>query len=122
MSVYEHSSYAPNSSDSHYTSGEKSPADWGYTSKSSTLGYKKEEEKRPSKRGAFSPKNRGYCGESNEAHGEEEEKRRSNRDSEEHTAILRDTMHTEPRKLQFSAHLIDMFIQVLLNTPSQLAH
>ena len=25
-------------------------------------------------------------------------------------------MHTESHKLQFSAHLIDMFIQVLLNT------
>jgi len=29
-------------------------------------------------------------------------------------------MHTEPHKLQFSAYLIDMFIQVLLNTPIHL--
>jgi hypothetical protein len=65
-------------------------------------------------------KKRGYFGESNEAKREEEEKRRLNGDSEEHIAILRDTIHTEPSKLQFTAHLIDMFIKVLSNTPIQL--
>jgi hypothetical protein len=64
-----------------------------------------------------SPSKRGYVGESNEAHMEEEEKRKSNGDSEEHIAILRDTMHAEPSKPQFTANLIDMFIKVLLNTP-----
>jgi len=29
-------------------------------------------------------------------------------------------MHTEPHKLQFTTYLIDMFIQVLLNTPIRL--
>lgn len=29
-------------------------------------------------------------------------------------------MHSEPRKLQFSAYLIDMFIQILLNAPIHL--
>jgi hypothetical protein len=69
---------------------------------------------------AFFPQNRGYFGESTEADGEEEEQRRSNRDGEEHITILRDTMHTEPHKLQFTTYLIDMFIQVLLNTPIRL--